>query len=70
MLLARFRNIQPILVLPALTIPLAARVIGWVLNAQDRDAFHRSLKGTSALHMAFGLLLAVGLYLDGSLLSH
>ena len=55
----------PLLVLPALTIPLAARVIGWVLGADDRETLHRALKGTSALHMAFGLLLAAGLAIGG-----
>jgi 1,4-dihydroxy-2-naphthoate octaprenyltransferase len=49
------------LLLPYLTLPLAARTAGWILRAPDRDTLHRALRGTSALHLAFGVLLAVGL---------
>jgi 1,4-dihydroxy-2-naphthoate octaprenyltransferase len=49
--------------LPWLTLPLAARVAGWVLRAEDRDTLHRALRATSALHLSFGVLLAAGLLL-------
>jgi 1,4-dihydroxy-2-naphthoate octaprenyltransferase len=54
----------PLLALPWLTIPLAARVLNWVLSAQDRATLHRALRATSALHLAFGLLLAMAIALD------
>ena len=54
----------PLLALPWLTIPLAARVLGWVLSAEDRPTLHRALRATSALHLAFGLLLAAAIALD------
>jgi 1,4-dihydroxy-2-naphthoate octaprenyltransferase len=54
----------PVLALPWLTIPLAARVLGWVLGAKDRVTLHRALRTTSALHLAFGLLLAAAIALD------
>ena len=53
----------PMLAIPWLTLPLAARVSGWVLSAQDRDTLHRALRQTSLLHMMFGLLLAFALFL-------
>ena len=49
--------------LPWLTLPLAARVAGWVLRREDRHTLHRALRGTSALHLTFGVLLAAGLLL-------
>lgn len=54
----------PVLALPWLTIPLAARVLLWVLSAQDRDTLHRALRTTSALHFAYGMLLAAAILLD------
>jgi 1,4-dihydroxy-2-naphthoate octaprenyltransferase len=54
----------PVLALPWLTIPLAARVLPWVLSARDRDTLHRALRATSALHFSFGILLAVAILLD------
>jgi 1,4-dihydroxy-2-naphthoate polyprenyltransferase len=53
----------PWLLLPLLTLPLALRVTRWIFSAQDRDTLHRALKGTSALHLSFGVLLAAGLVL-------
>ena len=50
----------PWLLLPWLTLPLALRLSGWV-RARERDTLHRALLGSSALHLLFGLLLAVGL---------
>lgn len=55
----------PPLVLPWLTIPLAAKVVGWLLSASGREGYHRALKGTSALHLSFGLLLALGMGIGG-----
>ena len=55
----------PLLVLPALTIPLAARVIGCVLGADATETRHRALHGTYALPMAFGLVPAAGLAMAG-----
>lgn len=55
----------PLLALPWVTIPIAARVLGWVLAAEDRGTLHRALRTTSALHLSFGLLLAIALMLDG-----
>jgi 1,4-dihydroxy-2-naphthoate octaprenyltransferase len=54
----------PVVAMPWLTIPLAARVLGWILSAQDRPTLHRALRTTSALHFAFGLLLAAAIVLD------
>lgn len=52
---------SPWVLLPWLTLPLALLVTGWIFGAQDRDALHRALLGTSALHLTFGILLAAGL---------
>lgn len=49
------------LLLPWLTLPLALRVAAGVRNGRDRDTLHRALRGSSALHLGFGLLLAAGL---------
>jgi 1,4-dihydroxy-2-naphthoate octaprenyltransferase len=49
------------LLLPWLTLPLAIRVALWILRGQDRDTLHRALRGTSALHLSFGVLLSAGL---------
>lgn len=51
------------LLLPMLTLPLAFRLLLWLRNEHDQPAMHktilhRALKGTSALHLLFGLLLA------------
>lgn len=51
------------LLLPMLTLPLAFRLLLWLRNENDQPAMHktilhRALKGTSALHLLFGLLLA------------
>jgi 1,4-dihydroxy-2-naphthoate octaprenyltransferase len=54
----------PVLALPWLTIPLAARVLLWVLSAQDRDTLHKALRTTSALHFAYGMLLATAIVMD------
>ena len=55
----------PWLALPWLTLPLAFVVGGWILRGRDRDTLHRALKGTSALHLLFGLALALGLLAGG-----
>jgi 1,4-dihydroxy-2-naphthoate octaprenyltransferase len=49
------------LLLPWLTLPLAVRVATWVRGGRDRKTLHRALRGSSALHLSFGLLLAAGL---------
>lgn len=51
----------PWLFLPWLTLPLALRVSLMILRGRDRETLHRALKGTSALHLAFGLLWAAAL---------
>ena len=53
------------LALPWLTLPLLVRVVHWIVTGRDRDTLHRALKGTSALHLLFGLALAVGLLAEG-----
>ncbi len=55
------------LALPLLTLPLAVRVAGWILRSRDRETLHGALRGTSALHLTFGLLLSVGLVLQHAL---
>ena len=47
--------------LPWLTLPLGLRNLGWILARRDQDTLHRALRASSALHLAFGLLLALGL---------
>jgi 1,4-dihydroxy-2-naphthoate octaprenyltransferase len=54
-------DVSPWLWLPWLTLPLAVRVFTWIARAEDRDTLHRALRGTSALHLTFGVLLTVGL---------
>ena len=54
----------PVVAMPWLTIPLAAKVLGWILAAQDRPTLHKALRTTSALHFAYGFLLAVAIVLD------
>jgi 1,4-dihydroxy-2-naphthoate octaprenyltransferase len=51
----------PWVLLSWLTLPLALRVRGLLRAEDDRERLHRALKGTSALHGAFGLLLAAAL---------
>ncbi|HEX7735652.1 MAG TPA: 1,4-dihydroxy-2-naphthoate octaprenyltransferase [Ktedonobacteraceae bacterium] len=46
-----------------LTFPLAFLNVRSVLTATDRKAFIMGIKRTSALHLQFGLLLAIGLLL-------
>lgn len=53
------------LALPWLTFPLLLRVAAWVLLGRDRNTLHRALKGTSALHLLFGLMLALALLMEG-----
>lgn len=53
------------LALPWLTAPLLLRVAAWVVRGRDRDTLHRALKGTSALHLLFGLALALAVLIDG-----
>lgn len=48
--------------LPLLTLPLAARLLGIVLR-EDGPALNRALKGSGQLELAFGVLLALGLLL-------
>ncbi|MBI4082613.1 MAG: 1,4-dihydroxy-2-naphthoate octaprenyltransferase [Candidatus Lambdaproteobacteria bacterium] len=57
----------PWLLLPWLTLPLALRVARWVRAAEERELLHRALKATSALHLLFGLLLALALVVDRAL---
>jgi 1,4-dihydroxy-2-naphthoate octaprenyltransferase len=57
---------SPWLLLPWLTLPLALRLSAWVrgaagLHGRERDALHRTLRASSALHLLFGLLLGIGL---------
>ena len=52
------------LALPWLTLPLLLRVVAWVMLGRDRDTLHRALKGTSALHLFFGLMLALALVIE------
>lgn len=51
--------------LPWLTAPLLLRVAAWVVLGRDRDILHRALRGTSALHLLFGLALALALLMEG-----
>jgi 1,4-dihydroxy-2-naphthoate octaprenyltransferase len=54
------------LALPWLTLPLALRVAALVRRGRDRDTLHRALKGTSALHLLFGLALTAALIAPGA----
>ncbi|MEE8433295.1 MAG: 1,4-dihydroxy-2-naphthoate octaprenyltransferase [bacterium] len=56
------------LLLPWLTLPLAFRLLLWLRDGNDQPMLHRALKGTSALHLLFGLLLAASV-LGGAVLS-
>ncbi|MCZ6842725.1 MAG: 1,4-dihydroxy-2-naphthoate octaprenyltransferase [SAR324 cluster bacterium] len=56
---------EPWLALPWITLPLALRAGGLILRGRDRDTLHRALKSTSALHLLYGAVLAVGLFADG-----
>ena len=52
------------LALPWLTAPILLRVVRWVVRGRDRETLHRALKGTSALHLFYGLALAVAVMID------
>jgi 1,4-dihydroxy-2-naphthoate octaprenyltransferase len=52
------------LLLPWLTLPLALRVQRLLRSAGARERLHAALKGTSGLHLSYGLLLAAALLLD------
>ena len=54
------------LMLPWLTLPLALRVAGWIRAGRERDTLHRALRGTSALHLLFGLILAAALVAEAN----
>jgi len=53
------------LLLPWATLPLALRLAVQVRAQGDRPALHGVLKGTSALHLLYGLLLAAALLWEG-----
>ena len=59
---------SPWLLLPWLTLPLALRLLLWLREGNDEATLHRALKGTSALHLLFGLLLT-GSVLGGALMT-
>ena len=51
--------------LPWLTLPLALRLMKWLKAGTDRELIHRALRGTAALHLFFGVLLALGVLISG-----
>jgi 1,4-dihydroxy-2-naphthoate octaprenyltransferase len=53
-------NASPWVLLAALTLPLAAPLVRTMLT-EDGPTLNLALKGTGRLHMAFGVLLALGL---------
>ncbi len=53
------------LLLPWLTLPLAALNMRRLADPADRETMHKALKGTSALHLLFGLLLTAALLAGG-----
>jgi 1,4-dihydroxy-2-naphthoate polyprenyltransferase len=55
----------PWVLLPWLTLPLALHVLRLLRGAGGRERLHAALKGTSGLHLSFGLLLTLGLLLEG-----
>ncbi|HKI98854.1 MAG TPA: 1,4-dihydroxy-2-naphthoate octaprenyltransferase [bacterium] len=57
----------PWVLLPWLTLPLAVRVFRLLRAEGQRERLHNALKGTSGLHLSFGLLLAAALLLEGLL---
>jgi 1,4-dihydroxy-2-naphthoate octaprenyltransferase len=50
-------------ILPALTLPLAIRLVRLVWSARELPQFNRALGGTAQLELWFGLALAVGVIL-------
>ena len=64
-LLMGLQSWGPWLALPWLTAPLVLRVAAWVILGRDRDTLHRALRGTSALHLLFGLALALAVVVEG-----
>ncbi len=54
------------LLLPWLSLPLAARVLRLLRSEGAREPLHAALKGTSGLHLLYGLLLTVALLLDAA----
>ena len=54
------------LMLPWLTLPPALLVAGWIRTGRERDTLHRALRGTSALHLLFGLILAAALVAEAN----
>jgi 1,4-dihydroxy-2-naphthoate octaprenyltransferase len=51
--------------LPWITAPLALRVLSLLRAGSPRERMHAGLKGTSGLHLTYGLLLTVALLLEG-----
>jgi len=54
------------LLLPWLSLPLAAHVLRLLRSEGERERLHAALKGTSGLHLLYGLLLTAALLLDGA----
>jgi len=54
-----------LLLLPWLTLPLALMILIRIWRHGEKAQLHRVLKATSALHLLFGLLLALGVVLGG-----
>lgn len=55
---------SPWALLPWLSLPLAWRNLRLLTAGGERAELHRMLKGSSALHLAFGVLLAASLLLE------
>lgn len=49
--------------LPLLTLPLAVRLVRTVVATSDGPGLNRALKHTGQLHLVFGILFAIGLWL-------
>lgn len=49
--------------LPLLTLPLAVRLVRTVVATSDGPGLNRALKRTGQLHLVFGILFAIGLWL-------
>lgn len=56
---------SPWVLLPWLSLPLAWRNLRLLTAGAEREDLHRMLRGSSALHMAFGVLLAASLLIEG-----
>ncbi len=54
-------GVSALVLLPWLTLPQAARLVGDVLAAQDGTRFNAALRATARLHGWYGLLFAGGL---------